>query len=61
MNILSANDTEHDEALGIIKKIALAAEVPIIGTGNIHRMEDVKKLIYSGCMKVCLNSSLAEN
>ena len=58
---MSANDIEHEEALGIIKKIALTAEVPIIGTGNIHRMEDVKKLIYAGCMKVCLNSSSAEN
>ena len=57
----SNNDLEHEEALDIIKKIALASEVPIIGAGNVKRMEDVKKLIYAGCDKAILNYTKPSN
>lgn len=58
---LSEGDTEHEEALDIIKDICEAAEIPVIGAGNVHRMEDVKKLIYAGCRKAALNYSKAGN
>lgn len=54
---LSANDAEHDEAIGIIKQICLSCEIPVIGTGHIFRMEDVKKLLYAGCLKAMINCS----
>lgn len=57
----SSNDTEHEEAIGWMKKIVQAAEVPVIGAGNIKRMEDVKKLIYAGCEKTVLNFSKESN
>ena len=57
----SASDEEHDKAIGTVKKICEAAEVPVIGAGNIKRMEDVKKLIYAGCRKVFLNFSKESN
>lgn len=57
----SNTDEEHDEALDTIKKIALACEVPVIGAGNVKRMEDVKKLIYAGCAKAVLNYSKVSN
>lgn len=57
----SNNDEEHEEALDTIKKIALACEVPVIGAGNVKRMEDVKKLIYAGCAKAVLNYSKVSN
>lgn len=57
----SNNDAEHEEALDIIKSIALASEVPVIGAGNVKRMEDVKKLIYAGCDKAILNYTKASN
>lgn len=57
----SSNDAEHDEAIGWIKKIAQAAEVPVIGAGNVKRMEDVKKLLYAGCHKAVLNFSKESN
>ena len=41
--------------LDIIKEIALASEVPVIGAGNIGRVENVKKLLYAGCSKAILN------
>lgn len=53
----SNTDAEHEEAIGKIKEICEAAEVPVIGAGNINRVEDVKKLIYAGCAKVALNFS----
>ena len=52
---LSEGDPEHERALEVIKKICDAAEVPVIGAGNVKRMEDVKKLIYAGCRRAVLN------
>lgn len=57
----SSNDTEHEEAIGWMKKIVQEAEIPVIGAGNVKRMEDVKKLIYAGCEKAVLNFSKASN
>lgn len=57
----SNTDAEHEEAIGKIKEICEAAEVPVIGAGNINRVEDVKKLIYAGCAKVALNFSKESN
>ncbi|MBQ7841375.1 MAG: bifunctional phosphoribosyl-AMP cyclohydrolase/phosphoribosyl-ATP diphosphatase HisIE [Lachnospiraceae bacterium] len=54
---LSGNDQEHDQALDIIKEICANVAVPVTGTGNIHRMEDVKKLLYAGCKQVTLDLS----
>lgn len=56
---LSQNDSEHDEAIGIIKEICTACQIPVIGNGHIFRMEDVKKLLYAGCKKVLLDYSKA--
>ena len=47
----SSGDREQEQALEEIKKICAAAEVPVIGAGNVKRMEDVKKLIYAGCRR----------
>lgn len=57
----SNTDNEHEAALDIIKKIALACEVPVIGAGNVKRMEDIKKLLYAGCAKAVLNYSRLSN
>lgn len=58
---LSEGDSEHEEALDIIKAICSAVEIPVIGAGNISRMEDVKKLLYAGCKKASLNYAKASN
>lgn len=58
---LSTDDLEHEEALLIIKKIAAVVEIPVIGAGNVHRMEDIKKLLYAGCSRAVLNFSKEEN
>ena len=58
---MSEGDTEHEEALDLIKALCNEAEIPVIGAGNVKRMEDVKKLLYAGCKKAALNYSKAGN
>ena len=58
---LSIGDKEHDEALDIIKAICETVEIPVIGAGNVKRMEDIKKLLYAGCQKAVLNYSKDSN
>lgn len=58
---LSSDDAEHEAALDLIKEICTTAETDVIGTGNIRRMEDVKKLLYAGCRKVILDYEKEEN
>ena len=58
---MSEGDTEHEEALDLIKAICNEAEIPVIGAGNVKRMDDVKKLLYAGCKKAALNYSKADN
>lgn len=58
---LSEDDASHDAALDLIKLICREAQIPVIGAGNIKRMEDVKKLLYAGCTKAALNYSKEEN
>ena len=57
----SMEDADHEKAIAAIKEICMAAEVPVIGAGNIRRMEDVKKLIYAGCAKTVLNFAKPSN
>lgn len=58
---MSTGDGEHEEALDIIKEICEVVEVDVYGAGNVHRMEDIKKLLYAGCKKAVLNYSKPEN
>ncbi len=58
---LSADDEEHETNLHVMKKIYREVEVPLYGGGNINRVEDVKKILYTGCAKVILNFSKENN
>lgn len=58
---LSTDDASHDKALDIIKEICHEAQIPVIGAGNVKRMEDIKKLLYAGCFKAALNYSKESN
>ena len=52
---MSYNETMHDEALTIIKRICETVQVPVYGSGHINKPEDVKKILYAGCEKAVLN------
>ncbi len=58
---LSATDVEHEEALDIIKDICASVQVDVCGAGNVHRMEDIKKLLYAGCKRAVLDYENPEN
>lgn len=58
---LSEGDEAHEQALDMIKDICNRAHIPVIGAGNVKRMEDVKKLLYAGCTKAVLNYSKEGN
>jgi phosphoribosyl-ATP pyrophosphohydrolase/phosphoribosyl-AMP cyclohydrolase len=58
---LSKTDEDHEESIEIIKNITDKVEVPVLGTGNIKRMEDVKKLLYAGCYQAILDYRIPSN
>lgn len=51
----SDQDAEHEVNLEAIRLICRGAVIPVIGAGNVKRVEDVKKLIYAGCDRAVLN------
>lgn len=55
------NDAEHEEALDLIKEICSVSGVPVTGAGHVHRMEDIKKLLYAGCKRAVLDYENPEN
>lgn len=57
----SENDAEHEQALSTIKEMGREIDIPMIGAGNVKRLEDVKKLIYAGCKKAALNFAKSGN
>ena len=54
---LSTNDEEHEKNIQTIKNINRNLEIKVCAGGNINRLEDVKKLLYAGCLQVILNAS----
>ena len=57
---LSSTDEEHDKNILAIREINRNIQVKTAGGGNIKRLEDVKKLLYAGCIEVILNGSKPE-
>ena len=43
---LSTDDASHEAALDVLKEICKEAQIPVIGAGNVKRMEDIKKLLF---------------
>lgn len=58
---LSVEDEAHEAAIDLIHELCGQVTVPVIGAGNVKRMEDIKKLLYAGCKRACLNYSKPEN
>lgn len=58
---MSDDGEAHEEALDILKEICAAAQMPVIGAGNVKRAEDVKKLLYAGCRQAALDFRNGKN
>lgn len=56
---LSTDDEEHEKNILAIREINRNIEIKTCGGGNIKRLEDVKKLLYAGCIEVIINGSKA--
>lgn len=54
---LSDDDEEHEKNIHTIKDINRNVEIKVCAGGNINRLEDIKKLLYAGCLQVILNGS----
>ncbi len=52
---MSEGDAEHEAALDMMKEICALAEMDVIGAGNVKRMEDIKKILYTGCKRAVLD------
>lgn len=57
---LSDDDEEHEKNLLVMRQINRTIEIKTCGGGNIRRLEDVKKLLYAGCVEVMLNGARPE-
>ena len=57
---LSTDDDEHEKNILAIREINRNIEIKTCGGGNIKRLEDVKKLLYAGCIEVILIGSKPE-
>lgn len=53
----SEDDASHEQALHMIADLCKESDLPIAATGNIKRLEDVKKMLYAGCKKCVLDLS----
>lgn len=58
---LSNTDQDHDMSISLMKKIHRAIRVPMVAGGNIQRLEDVKKVLYTGAKRAILNFSKLES
>ncbi|MBR4515046.1 MAG: bifunctional phosphoribosyl-AMP cyclohydrolase/phosphoribosyl-ATP diphosphatase HisIE [Lachnospiraceae bacterium] len=46
-----------DKNITLIKEITRQVDVPLIACGGVRRLEDVKKLLYAGAVKVCMKTA----
>ncbi len=58
---MSESDGEHEANLDLLKEICAEAEMDVTGAGNISRMEDVKKILYTGCRRAILDYEKESN
>lgn len=57
---LSEEDEDHEESIDLLRKINRVIRIPMTAGGNIKRMEDVKKVLYTGAKRCMLNFSKAD-
>lgn len=53
---ISSTDSEHEANISAMIQIADVVDIPMIVGGNVKRLEDVKKYIYTGAKKAILRA-----
>ena len=54
---LSTDDDEHEKNVNTIKHLNRNLHLKVCAGGNINRIDDVKELMYAGCLQVILNAA----
>lgn len=52
---LSEEEDEHEKNIHVIKIINRNIDIKVCAGGNINRIDDIKKLLYAGCLQVIIN------
>lgn len=58
---MSYDDESHEKAISMLRVIAKKTDIPVYAGGNVNRVEDVKKYLYAGAVKVFLEDSKESN
>ena len=53
----SCEREDIDKNIALIKEITRQVDVPLIACGGVRRLEDIKKLLYAGAIKVCMKTA----
>ena len=56
-----SDSTAHQRAMDALCAVCGTVDVPVIGTGEIGRLEDAKKLLYAGCDRVALTKTTCDD
>ena len=58
---LSYDDASHENAILNLREICKEVDIPVYATGNIKRVEDVKKYLYAGAKAALIEASKESN
>ena len=58
---LSYDDMSHEKAILDLREICKEVDIPVYATGNIKRVEDVKKYLYAGAKAALLEEAKESN
>ena len=58
---LSYDDMSHEKAILDLREICKEVDIPVYATGNIKRVEDVKKYLYAGAKAALLEETKESN
>ena len=58
---LSYDDASHEKAILNLREICKEVDIPVYATGNIMRVEDVKKYLYAGAKAALIEASKESN
>lgn len=59
--ILSGDDASHEAAIGALRLVCKAVDIPVYAAGSIDRAEDVKKYLYAGARAALLETARESN
>ena len=56
LKVLDGLGNGHEKNVNTIRNINRNIDIKVCAGGNINRLEDIKKLLFAGCLQVILNA-----